>query len=214
MQPLARREFLGIALATMPLARLRVEAPGTPSLQSTRDTDPVYVRAGSDRDGVHKTLGISTIDFKVTSADTGGAMLAIENTNRGKGGPAKHMHPAQDELFCVIDGEYIIVIGDQRFDLKPGDTHPGAARCAARLGIRRERGRADADHLHTTGCDGRLLPPRLERQLDAGAGSCALACARHGVARAAAVGVARVPQARCRRRTSGARNGTAGLVTN
>lgn len=122
MQPLARREFLGIALATMPLARLRVEAPGTPSLQSTRDTDPVYVRAGSDRDGVHKTLGISTIDFKVTSADTGGAMLAIENTNRGKGGPARHMHPGQDELFCVIDGEYVIVIGDQRFDLKPGDT--------------------------------------------------------------------------------------------
>ncbi|MCC7054254.1 MAG: cupin domain-containing protein [Gemmatimonadaceae bacterium] len=49
-------------------------------------------------------------------------MLAIENTNRGRGGPAKHLHLAQDELFCVIEGEYVIMIGDQRFDLKPGDT--------------------------------------------------------------------------------------------
>ena len=85
-------------------------------------SEPVYVRAGADREGTRKTLGISTIDFKVTSADTGGAMLAIGNTNRGRGGPAKHLYFAQDELFCGIEGDYAMVIGDQRFELKPGDT--------------------------------------------------------------------------------------------
>jgi hypothetical protein len=29
-------------------------------------------------------------------------MLAIENTNRGRGGPAKQLHLPQDELFCVF----------------------------------------------------------------------------------------------------------------
>jgi mannose-6-phosphate isomerase-like protein (cupin superfamily) len=122
MPPIERRTFVGIALAALPLPPLYRDTQMAHLLQPSRTSEPVYVRARTDRDGVHKTLGISTIDFKVTSADTGGAMLAIENTNRGKGGPAKHLHLAQDELFCVIEGEYVIVIGDQRFELKPGDT--------------------------------------------------------------------------------------------
>jgi mannose-6-phosphate isomerase-like protein (cupin superfamily) len=122
MSSIERRTFLGIAMSAMPLPFLDIEPPLARSARSSGTTEPVYVPAGADRDGVHKTLGISTIDFKVTAADTGGAMLAIENTNRGKGGPAKHRHFAQDELFHVIEGEYVIVIGDQRFELKPGDT--------------------------------------------------------------------------------------------
>ncbi len=122
MPPIERRTFLGLALAAVPLPYLDMDSAGVSIRRASDVSDPVYVRAGMDRDGVHKTLGISTIDFKVTSADTGGAMLVIENTNRGRGGPAKHHHLAQDELFCVIEGEYVIVIGDQRFDLKPGDT--------------------------------------------------------------------------------------------
>ncbi len=126
MPPIERRTFLGMALAALPLPlalpSVDTNHDAAPMRPLTEASDPVYVRAGTDRDGVHKTLGISTIDFKVTSADTGGAMLVIENTNRGKGGPAKHQHLAQDELFCVIEGEYVIVIGNRRFELKPGDT--------------------------------------------------------------------------------------------
>jgi len=122
MPPIERRTFLGLALAALPLPYLDMHSEEVPMRRSSHASDPVLVRAGTDRDGVHKTLGISTIDFKVTSADTGDAMLVIENTNRGKGGPAKHRHLAQDELFCVIEGDYVIVVGDQRFELKPGDT--------------------------------------------------------------------------------------------
>jgi quercetin dioxygenase-like cupin family protein len=121
--PLDRRTFVGAALAAIPIpaaiSDLAMVAKPNGRAQSA---DPVYVRAGQDREGAHKTLGISTIDFKVTAADTGGAMLVIENTNRSRGGPARHRHLAQDELFCVVEGEYVIVIGDQRFELRPGDT--------------------------------------------------------------------------------------------
>ncbi len=122
MPSIERRTFLGIALAAMPLPYVGIGEELPPMRRPREVSDPVVVRAGMDRDGVHKTLGISTIDFKATSADTGGAMLVIENTNRGRGGPAKHRHLAQDELFCVIEGEYVIVIGDHRFELKAGDT--------------------------------------------------------------------------------------------
>ncbi len=124
MPPIERRTFLGIALASIPLPMLdgvgsqHVHLPDEHPLQE----HPLYVPAGQDRDGVHKTLGISTIDFKVTSKDSGGRLLTIENTNRGKGGPAKHLHDAQDEHFYVIEGEYVIVIGTERFALAAGDS--------------------------------------------------------------------------------------------
>ncbi len=122
MPPIERRTFLGLALAALPLSYFDLDREGVSMQRSLGESDPVFVRAGADRDDVHKTLGISTIDFKVTSADTGGAMLVIENTNRAKGGPAKHQHLAQDELFYVIEGDYVMVVGDQRFALKAGDT--------------------------------------------------------------------------------------------
>lgn len=122
MPPVERRTFLGLALAALPLPLLHGNPRLTRLLQPPDASEPVYVRAGADREGTHKTLGISTIDFKVTSADTGGAMLVIENTNRGRGGPARHLHHSQDELFAILEGEYVMVIGDQRFELKPGDT--------------------------------------------------------------------------------------------
>ncbi len=60
----------------------------------------VRVLAGQDRFGGHKALGISTIDFKVSAQDSGGALLVIENTNRAKGGPARHLHtPGKMEAF-------------------------------------------------------------------------------------------------------------------
>ena len=82
----------------------------------------VHVLAGRDRFGEHKGLGISTIDFKVSTQDGGGAALVIENTNRAKGGPARHLHVAQDELFYVLEGEYLIEVGQERLNLKPGDS--------------------------------------------------------------------------------------------
>jgi len=97
------------------------------------------VAAGEDRFGEHHGLGISTIDFKVSSQDSGGLFI-IENTFHAKGGPARHVHLDQDEWFYAVEGDFLFEVGSERFALKPGDSllaprkvphvwaHVGAAR--------------------------------------------------------------------------------------
>ncbi|MBZ0306849.1 MAG: cupin domain-containing protein [Anaerolineae bacterium] len=79
------------------------------------------VAAGADRFGEHRGLGISVVDFKVASQDSGG-LLIIENTFHAKGGPARHLHYDQDEWFYAVEGEFIIELGEERLTLKPGDS--------------------------------------------------------------------------------------------
>jgi len=95
MRAVSRRAFLGAAVAFPVLAA--TSAAAQPSA--------VLVPAGQDRFGESNGLGISTIDIKVSPRDTAGGVLIIENTNRAKGGPAKHLHLDQDEHFYVLEGE-------------------------------------------------------------------------------------------------------------
>jgi quercetin dioxygenase-like cupin family protein len=78
--------------------------------------------AGADRFGQHHALGTSTIDVKLASADTGGAALIIEHTSRAHGGPARHLHHGQEEWFHALEGEFVVEVGEQRFQLSPGDS--------------------------------------------------------------------------------------------
>jgi quercetin dioxygenase-like cupin family protein len=79
------------------------------------------VPAGEDRFGEHRGLGISAINFKVTTQDSNG-LLILENTFQSKGGPARHLHHDQDEWFYAIEGEFIFEVGQERIRLKPGDS--------------------------------------------------------------------------------------------
>ena len=79
------------------------------------------VAAGADRFGEGRGLGISVIDFKVSTQDSGGLFI-LENTFREKGGPARHLHHDQDEWFYAIEGEFIVEVGQERIRLTPGDS--------------------------------------------------------------------------------------------
>jgi mannose-6-phosphate isomerase-like protein (cupin superfamily) len=79
------------------------------------------VPAGSDCFGEHRGLGVSSIQFKVTPSDSSD-LLVLENTFHARGGPARHLHVAQDEWFCALEGEFVIEIGDERLQLSPGDS--------------------------------------------------------------------------------------------
>ena len=81
----------------------------------------VRVAAGADRFGEQRGLGISAIDFKLSSQDSGG-VLVLENTFHAKGGPARHLHYHQDEWFYVLEGEFLIEVGRERMPLQPGDS--------------------------------------------------------------------------------------------
>ena len=61
-------------------------------------------------------------DCKVSSKDTNGALLIYDTIRHEKGGPAYHLHHYQDEMFYIIKGEFLLKVGNDTFQLKPGDT--------------------------------------------------------------------------------------------
>jgi quercetin 2,3-dioxygenase len=67
-------------------------------------------------------VGSRVIDFKVSALDTNGGLSVAEITAVHRGGPARHLHHEQDEWFYVIEGEYVIEVGDERYELGPGDS--------------------------------------------------------------------------------------------
>jgi mannose-6-phosphate isomerase-like protein (cupin superfamily) len=79
------------------------------------------VLAGKDQFGEQRSLGISSIAFKVTPQESGGLFI-IENTFHQPGGPARHLHYDQDEWFYAVEGEFIVEVGEERFTLNPGDS--------------------------------------------------------------------------------------------
>lgn len=85
------------------------------------DTTPIFVAAGADRFSEERSLGISVIRFKVTSPD-GNSPMVLENEFHAPGGPPRHLHHDQDEWFYVIDGEFLMEVGDTRLTLRAGDS--------------------------------------------------------------------------------------------
>ncbi len=88
---------------------------------SATNSTVVLVAAGADRFGEHRGLGVSAIQFKVVPQDSNGLFI-IENTFHAKGGPARHLHHAQDEWFYAVEGEFIVEVGAERYRLTPGDS--------------------------------------------------------------------------------------------
>jgi mannose-6-phosphate isomerase-like protein (cupin superfamily) len=120
MRLIERRAFVLTALAVAPLASCS-HAPSAPLVQRRRAG--TLVRSGQDRTGhPRQVFGGLRIDAKVPPEDTTGDLYIIEHTDEAKGGPPRHVHHAQDEWFYVLKGAYRIDIGEERFDLGPGDS--------------------------------------------------------------------------------------------
>lgn len=71
-----------------------------------------------------KTLigGKSPNDIKVSHKDTNGDLTVFEYIGNEKGGPPLHIHPNQDEIFFITEGEYLFQVGKEKHILKSGDT--------------------------------------------------------------------------------------------
>lgn len=89
---------------------------------------PERIPRGRDRFGEHRGLGVGVLEFKLATADTSGNMFVIENAFHDEGGPARHLHLDQDEWFCVLEGEFLFEIGEERMILGPGDSVLGPRR--------------------------------------------------------------------------------------
>ena len=115
-----RRRFLRSAAGVFPLMMLGTELPALGGLAATGEG--AVVKAGEDVTGHPLERPISTLSFKVTSAQTGGRLFLCEHTHHRKGGPPLHVHHEQEEWFLVEEGEVLFQVSDQRMVLKPGDS--------------------------------------------------------------------------------------------
>ena len=84
------------------------------------------LRRGETRNGEHFTMkGVTknTLDLKIGGADTDGGMAVFEQIGESpNGGPPLHVHPAQDEFFHVLEGDYRFQVGEDGFPASAGDT--------------------------------------------------------------------------------------------
>jgi mannose-6-phosphate isomerase-like protein (cupin superfamily) len=89
---------------------------------ATTKTAGFRVPRSEDRFGEHRDFSIGVFSFKVATADSSGSLLTCELVHHARGGPPRHLHTGQDEWFYVVDGEYVIEVGDERFHLTAGDS--------------------------------------------------------------------------------------------
>ena len=110
-----RRSFFQLALAALPLPLLAQTPNTVPTTKTFR------VPAGTDREEKKRSIGLSSTTYKVLTQDTGGALFVLEQANQKKGGPPRHLHHNEDELFYSLEGDYVVEVGSERFHLKTGD---------------------------------------------------------------------------------------------
>src|SRR5215216_4783840 len=83
-----------------------------------------YVPAGETRFRKQHEIRFTRtlIDIKVSTLDTDGALSVAEISSLHKGEPGRHLHHEQDEWFYVLEGEYVIEVGEERYEPGPGDS--------------------------------------------------------------------------------------------
>ncbi len=94
---------------------------GNPLEAQTNRPSILRVAANEDQFGEHRGLGVSEITFKLTPKDRSDIFI-IENTFHQKGGPARHLHYEQDEWFYAVEGDFVLEVGEETFQLGPGDS--------------------------------------------------------------------------------------------
>lgn len=111
-----RKQFIAGTLSLLPVLSLAAKSTGS-------SKHPFVIKAGGSRFNEQFLFrGLSPNDIKISGKDTGGALCVFEYTGREKTGPSLHVHYKQDEIFCVINGQYRFVVGDETHLLKEGDT--------------------------------------------------------------------------------------------
>lgn len=110
-----------LAVATVPFAswsknQHKIDYPGK----------GFKIKAGEGRIHGHiklKGVNSNVLDVKISGQDTGGQLAIFEQTSlsQGKGTPL-HIHPLQDEIFYVLEGEYYFQVGEEKFRLTTGDS--------------------------------------------------------------------------------------------
>lgn len=80
------------------------------------------VDAGKDRfDKKISPFEGDTFYSKVSTKDTDGDMYVFESTRIKEGGPILHTHYDTDEWWYILQGEFLVRVGDKTYTARPGD---------------------------------------------------------------------------------------------
>lgn len=116
-----RKSFLTTVFALVPFSIFALSFKNR-----NRTKQGFKVNSDEARFGVHfkmKGVTLNLLDIKISSKDTDGDIAVFEqNGFTHKGGPPLHLHLYQDEYFYIINGEYLFQVGDEKFQMKSGDT--------------------------------------------------------------------------------------------
>jgi len=86
-------------------------------------TNGFKVDSGKDRFSKQISLFEGDTFFtKIATQDTGGDMYVFESTRIKEGGPSHHVHFEQDEWWYVLQGRFLVKIGDTTYEAKAGDS--------------------------------------------------------------------------------------------
>ena len=64
--------------------------------------------------------GTDAITLKATGEQTAGSIGFLEATSPPGYGPPRHVHYGCDELFYVLEGQFLFLVGDRQFSGPPG----------------------------------------------------------------------------------------------
>ncbi|KIC92636.1 cupin domain-containing protein [Flavihumibacter solisilvae] len=110
---------LGLTLGTLMATPFTIYAR---IRNGNRDDKGFKVDAGKDRfDKSISPFEGDAFYTKVSTKDTDGDMYVFESTRIKEGGPILHTHYETDEWWYVLQGEFLIKVGDKLYNARAGD---------------------------------------------------------------------------------------------
>jgi mannose-6-phosphate isomerase-like protein (cupin superfamily) len=88
------------------------------SEQATQAIEPLVVRSA---EGEARWWFEALAVIRATAADTGGLMTIVEVTEPPGHEAPLHVHHREDEAFFILEGSATIQVGDESFEVGPGD---------------------------------------------------------------------------------------------
>ncbi len=94
-----------------------------------RSVNPFRVKKGfqvlAGKDRIEKPITLfegDTFTTKVSGNDTDGDVYVYESVRVKEGGPAHHLHFEQDEWWYVLQGQFLIKVGEETYHANAGDS--------------------------------------------------------------------------------------------
>ncbi|MET0636060.1 MAG: cupin domain-containing protein [Chitinophagaceae bacterium] len=116
-----RDKFLKVCLASVMFVYAPIKS--TARLIKARIDKGFLVKAGKDRfDNSISLLEGDIFYTKISAKDTDGDIYVFESSRIKEGGPSLHYHFDQDEWWYVLQGEFLIRVGDITYEAKAGDS--------------------------------------------------------------------------------------------